>query len=321
MPNRIIRPGLLGSQRIATLSAETKWTYIGLLLTVDDWGRREDDSEMIRMEVWPRDLDRMTVGTIESHIDNLANAGLLNRYSVNDKAFIELPRFAQPKRSKFSRCPPPPINSASTLVDQTDLHSTCIAHAKHVHSTCVASAQVVQPTQSQSQSHAHPVPREVGQEPDRKIPARAQRLEPEDSASALDGQFRVNLPPSAGDAYPAWWNDDRLNAALIALESPRWQYMSPESQRRLRAVIETHKLGPVCDALEAAAKSEDSRDACLAAALTRFKTETATRVFQKVKGDTTNATQTSRVRPGDGKWPTTPAAGRPATRIVDPRDA
>lgn len=123
MPNRIIREGILTSDRVNSLDWEAEVFYRRLLSIVDDFGRYDARPAVLRANLYSLKLDSMKEDAVQRCLTSLAAAQLIILYSVDGKAFLEVTNFNQQVRSKRSRFPSP----------DKHLHSICIADAQHMH--------------------------------------------------------------------------------------------------------------------------------------------------------------------------------------------
>jgi hypothetical protein len=111
MPDRIVRAGILTSDRVNALSWAGEVFYRRLMSVVDDFGRYDGRLSVIRGAIYSLKLDRVSDSDIGKWIRECEEAGLVRRYTVEDKPFIELPKFGQKIRAKFSKWPDPPTSA------------------------------------------------------------------------------------------------------------------------------------------------------------------------------------------------------------------
>ncbi len=121
MPNRIVREGMLSSRAVSSVSEEAALLYVNLMLIVDDFGRIEEDLDIIRLRCFPFRLDAWPVERIGKCLtevgqvtdtllsDDGHSLALVSRYSVGPKKYLQINNFRQRTRSKNgSRYPGPP---------------------------------------------------------------------------------------------------------------------------------------------------------------------------------------------------------------------
>ena len=107
MPNRILREGILSSERINSLSPGAELFYRRVMSIVDDFGRIEAQMQLLRAKCYPLQLDRVTVDDIGAWLSECSSAAdsLITLYTVNGKKYLQLNNFGQRKRA--SKCPSP----------------------------------------------------------------------------------------------------------------------------------------------------------------------------------------------------------------------
>jgi len=138
MPNRMVREGILDSERVDQLSMAAEVFYRRLMSVVDDFGRFDARPDRLIAACFPlrarkQNSDGTLVlqdGHIEAWLVECVNAGLLSRYSVAGKPYLEVLDFGQQVRAKASKYPDPPTPPRPAPPP-----------AKHVRSTCIADAQ------------------------------------------------------------------------------------------------------------------------------------------------------------------------------------
>lgn len=119
MPSRIIREGILTSERVNSLSPGAELFYRRLMSVVDDFGRFSAHPMLLRASCYPLKLDCMKEDTIKKHLAECVDAGLIVHYMVADKTYLELQDFRQQVRAKESKYPAP----------NGQMNSKCIAGA------------------------------------------------------------------------------------------------------------------------------------------------------------------------------------------------
>lgn len=124
MPNRILREGILTSDRVNALDSNSELFYRRLMSVVDDYGRYDARPIMLKVACYPLRVDVVREADISRWIAICEKAGLLALYAVNGKQYLELTDFNQQVRAKRSKFP-------------------CAADAKQASSACVAHAPVV----------------------------------------------------------------------------------------------------------------------------------------------------------------------------------
>lgn len=107
MPSRILREGILTSERVAALSWPAEVFYRRLHSVVDDYGRYFAKPMALRAACYPMQLDRVKDSEIEKWLTESQDAQLIKIYAVDDQTFLELLDFRQQIRAKKSKFPDP----------------------------------------------------------------------------------------------------------------------------------------------------------------------------------------------------------------------
>jgi len=106
MPNRILREGILTSERVNGLSMEAELFYRRLMSVVDDYGRYFANTTLLRTQVYPLRPDLYSGEQIGEFLNECAQQGLLLVYTHNGKRYLEYTDFNQ--RARYSSKFPPP---------------------------------------------------------------------------------------------------------------------------------------------------------------------------------------------------------------------
>lgn len=114
MPNRILREGILTSERVNALAWPAEVFYRRLMSAVDDFGRYWGKSELLRAGLYPLLLDRVGNPDVVKWLTECVNAGLVRKYTVEEKEYLQLLDFRQQVRAARSKFPEP--SSASLAV-------------------------------------------------------------------------------------------------------------------------------------------------------------------------------------------------------------
>jgi len=127
MPSRIVREGILSSDRVNALSPMAELFYRRLLNVVDDYGRFHGAPATLRAACWPTCPDKITEKQVIQWLSEcLANDNpLIIRYHSGSSVYVQVTDFRQQVRAK-SRFPEPPI---------------CEANANQMESECETDAQ------------------------------------------------------------------------------------------------------------------------------------------------------------------------------------
>ena len=107
MPNRIVRDGILTSERVNSLSLEAELFYRRVMSIVDDYGRFDGRSSIIRAQCYPLRISEVSEEDVSGWLNEVIDAKLCLRYESDSKPFIELTDFRQRTRAKASKWPTP----------------------------------------------------------------------------------------------------------------------------------------------------------------------------------------------------------------------
>jgi uncharacterized phage protein (TIGR02220 family) len=117
VPVRILREGILTSERVDLLSPEGEVFYRRLMSVVDDFGRFSANPKLLRAACYPLRLDTVKDTDIADWLEEVQNAGLVTLYESSAKHYLELADFRQQVRAKESKYPHPPTTAKQPLAD------------------------------------------------------------------------------------------------------------------------------------------------------------------------------------------------------------
>ena len=223
MPTRLIREGILSSDRVNALDDPGELFYRRLLNVVDDYGRFVAKPALLRSSCYPLRTERLTDGDIQQHLKACAAVGLVRLYEGSDgKHYLQVRDFRQQVRAKYSRFPDPPPEP----FDPDQLLSTSYATATQMLSTSEASAKPTEqalntPTERRPPPPPPPKPEPEpvpppgaapepfpapppGAAPSRPSPSRRPRF----SSRAQKSQRQVRSPSRPSCPWPPWWKTD-----------------------------------------------------------------------------------------------------------------
>ena len=126
MPNRILREGILTSERVCSLSWQAEILYRRLMSVVDDYGRYFGKPMALRAACYPLQLDAVRDADIEKWLAELVPAKLIRLYQINGAQFLEMSDFRQHMRAKKSKYPAP--DGAQEVTATTAPHKGNGAH-------------------------------------------------------------------------------------------------------------------------------------------------------------------------------------------------
>jgi len=127
MPNRILREGILTSERINELGWEAEVFYRRLMSVVDDFGRFSAHPSLLRAALFPLKLDTVRDANMERLLASVVQARLVRVYEVAGKRYLELLDFKQQVRAKESKYPQSPSTCAADAM-QAPSEGTAPAH-------------------------------------------------------------------------------------------------------------------------------------------------------------------------------------------------
>jgi hypothetical protein len=115
---RSIKPEYWKSEAIASLSMQTRLTFIALWSYVDDNGVGKDNDRLIAAEIYPLEDDpRATLAHVHRSLDELAHAGRITRYTNDGRSYVHVTNWAEhqkidrPGKARY----PQPDDEGSTL--------------------------------------------------------------------------------------------------------------------------------------------------------------------------------------------------------------
>jgi len=106
MPNRYVREGINSSRPVASLGDAAEVFYRRMINVVDDFGRFELDTKLIRSTAYPVH-DTIREADILRWFAACEKAELIVSYEINGRKFMVLTKTERP-RAKFSQYPNPP---------------------------------------------------------------------------------------------------------------------------------------------------------------------------------------------------------------------
>ncbi|MCR4762866.1 MAG: hypothetical protein K5696_04985 [Lachnospiraceae bacterium] len=123
MPNRLIKESICRSEDIDNLSWFEEVLFYRLIVTCDDYGRFDGRDKIIRSACFP--LKETSVDDVASGLKRLEELGMVQRYVVDGKQYIQLTSWDshQRIRSKRSKYPGPNGECADTDTDDCELQT------------------------------------------------------------------------------------------------------------------------------------------------------------------------------------------------------
>ncbi|MBT9449979.1 hypothetical protein ICN84_07815 [Akkermansia glycaniphila] len=99
MPTRLIRDGILTSERVSSLSWEAEVFYRRLMSVADDYGLYDARPSILRSALYPLQLDKMSECNIQRCLSACEAAGLILLYSHSGKPFLMILDFGQQSKT------------------------------------------------------------------------------------------------------------------------------------------------------------------------------------------------------------------------------
>lgn len=124
MPTRLIREGILTSERIASLNWEAEVFYRRLMSVADDYGLYDARPAILRSALYPLQLDKMSECNIQRCLAACEAAGLILLFARNGKSFLQIRNFGQQIKSKPKYPLPDDTNLINPSRNNTDLHDS-----------------------------------------------------------------------------------------------------------------------------------------------------------------------------------------------------
>lgn len=124
MPSRLLRESILDSEAVNLLSPRAEVFYRRLMSIVDDFGRFDGRTMVLRTRLFPLQLASITDAEIWEWLDECERHGLIRRYTVGAKPYLVMHKLGTP-RAKKSHWPDPPSSaSAQMKTDENGCNQT-----------------------------------------------------------------------------------------------------------------------------------------------------------------------------------------------------
>ena len=98
MPTRLLREGILTSERVNQLSIQAELFYRRLMSVVDDYGRFFAHPALLRASCYPLKLNQTKEHHISKWLGELSDAGLISVYETGSTKYLEMQDFRQRQR-------------------------------------------------------------------------------------------------------------------------------------------------------------------------------------------------------------------------------
>ena len=120
MPDRIVRAGILTSDPVNTLSWPAEVLYRRLHSIVDDYGRYDGRSALLRAHLYPLKIDKVSEADVGKWLTECVTAGLVSLYRVAGRPYVEVTKFGARVRAETSKWPSPD-DADKTLLASADI--------------------------------------------------------------------------------------------------------------------------------------------------------------------------------------------------------
>lgn len=115
MPDRIVRTGIITSEPVNSLSWGAEVFYRRLFSIVDDFGRHDGRTVVLRALLYTLKIDSVSDTDISGWLGECASAGLIIVYKVKQNQYIEIAKFGQRTRANKSKWPSPDDGERQSL--------------------------------------------------------------------------------------------------------------------------------------------------------------------------------------------------------------
>jgi len=120
MPNRILKESIKTSLEIDQMTLFEENMFYRLIVSCDDYGRYDGDATVLKNTLYPRKND-IRVSDVEVALEKMAAVGVLERYEVSGRPYVQLTSWSVHQRVRNSKkhYPEPPKlhkNSASPQI-------------------------------------------------------------------------------------------------------------------------------------------------------------------------------------------------------------
>lgn len=112
MPTRLVREGILTSDRVDKLDAAAEVFYRRLMSKVDDYGLYDARLSVLRSSLYPLRVDRVREADISRSLAACQSAGLIALYQCDGKPYLQMLRTGWQARSE-AKYPLPPTTENS----------------------------------------------------------------------------------------------------------------------------------------------------------------------------------------------------------------
>ena len=107
MPNRIIKESICTSETIDRLSPFQETAFVRLIVNCDDFGRFFGNPKIVSSRLYP--LRDVTPEEMENALETLRNVGLITRYVVDGKPYIQVNTWAEHQQTRAAKSKYPAV--------------------------------------------------------------------------------------------------------------------------------------------------------------------------------------------------------------------
>lgn len=157
MPNRVVRDKILKSDKINKLSWQGEVFFRRLMSVVDDFGLYDARPSVVRAELFPLRLDKVSEPDVRKWMTECSEAGVVRLYQVDEKPFLEIVDFNQTLRIKKPKFPKPPYTCKQMQADASRCMSETESESEsETESEIETEADFFDPTEKANQDHLVP---------------------------------------------------------------------------------------------------------------------------------------------------------------------
>ncbi len=233
MPNRIVREGILSSERVDRIAGEpaTEVFYRRLLSVADDFGRYSAHPSLLRASLYPLRTDKVSDSEIAHHLEACESAGLIRPYRVAGKPYVELLDFRQKTRAKQSKWPAPDQQMQRTCSASVP-HMQRTRHADVLHMRTETETETYTETEARADDGAVP-PDQFFEERYSRHPKKRDRILAEQALSGIPGIETSEVQEKFRSGHEAWIATDdyqwkggaKCPTFAVFIADQTWQYL------------------------------------------------------------------------------------------------
>lgn len=125
MPNRLIKESICTSEDLNKLSAMAEILFYRLIVRADDYGAYYGNISIIKSNCFPLKSDEITCEQVQSWLNELKDAGLIDTYRAEDRDYIRFCKWKkhQQIRAKKRKFPEPDIICNQMISNDSNLIS------------------------------------------------------------------------------------------------------------------------------------------------------------------------------------------------------